>query len=80
MNLLQFIKTAAPHSKYLYHTGRTLHGAIGLSEVRRLYDEGMVDLVQRRADNGWDYIMVFRRHKANIQKGWRFADAELTVR
>jgi hypothetical protein len=80
MNLLQFIKTAEPHSAYVYQTGPTLHGAIGLSEVRSRYDDGMVDLVQRRADKGWDYIMVFRRHKANIPKGWRFADAELQVK
>lgn len=34
--------------------------------VRRLYDAGRVDLVQRRVDNGFAYIAIFRYQTAKI--------------
>ena len=45
--------------------------------VRRLYDAGRVDLVQRRVDNGFAYIAIFRYQTAKISSFNTFRDAGL---
>lgn len=45
--------------------------------MRRLYDEGRAELVQRRVPEGFDYIVQIRRNPVKVPNFWRFADAGL---
>ena len=51
-----------------YHLGASLKGcnAAHLAQVRRLYDAGRVDLVQKRVDEGFAYVAQFRRQHAKV--------------
>lgn len=52
---------AEPGTSVVYHEGQGIAGAIALEHIRRLYDEGRVDLAQRRSSKGFQYIVQFRR-------------------
>lgn len=71
------LESAAPGTAIVYHTGVKLTDCPVLKDVRRLYDEGRAELVQRRVPEGFDYIVQIRRNPVKIRNFWRFADAGL---
>lgn len=71
------LAAATPGSSVVYHVGTRLAGCEHLDQVRRLYDAGRVELVQRRVDDGFAYIAQFRRNPIKLPAYWRFADAGL---
>lgn len=68
---------AVPGQSVVYHTGAKLSGCAHVRDVRRLYDAGKVDLVQRRVPEGFDYIAIFRRSPARIGFYNTFSEAGL---
>ena len=71
------LQAATPGSSVVYHVGVRLAGCKHVDQVRRLYDAGRVELVQRRVDEGFAYIAQFRRRPVKLPAYWRFADAGL---
>lgn len=71
------LESAAPGTAIVYHTGAKLADCPVLKDVRRLYDEGRAELVQRRVPEGFDYIVQIRRNPVKVLNLWRFADAGL---
>ena len=71
------LQAATPGSSVVYHVGARLAGCKHVDQVRRLYDAGRVELVQRRVDEGFAYIAQFRRNPIKLPAYWRFADAGL---
>lgn len=71
------LQAATPGSSVVYHVGARLAGCKHVDQVRRLYDAGRVELVQRRVDEGFAYIAQFRRNPVKLPAHWRFADAGL---
>lgn len=71
------LQAATPGSSVVYHVGASLAGCKHVDQVRRLYDAGRVELVQRRVDEGFAYIAQFRRNPVKLPAYWRFADAGL---
>lgn len=71
------LQRATPGTAIIYHTGATLAGCPVLKNVRRLYDEGRAELVQRRVPEGFAYIVQIRRNPVKVLNSWRFADAGL---
>ena len=71
------LERASAGTSVIYHVGVNLKGVPNVGLVRRLYDAGRVDLVQRRVDDGFAYIAQFRRNPVKLPAYWRFADAGL---
>lgn len=71
------LQAATPGTSVVYHVGARLAGCKHVDQVRRLYDAGRVELVQRRVDEGFAYIAQFRRNPDKRLAYWRFADAGL---
>lgn len=71
------LQAATLGSSVVYHVGARLAGCKHVDQVRRLYDAGRVELVQRRVDEGFAYIAQFRRNPVKLPAYWRFADAGL---
>lgn len=71
------LERATAGTSVIYHVGVNLKGAPNVGLVRRLYDAGRVELVQRRVDDGFAYIAQFRRNPIKLPAYWRFADAGL---
>ncbi len=71
------LQAATPGSSVVYHVGARLTGCKHVDQVRRLYDAGRVELVQRRVDEGFAYIAQFRRSPVKLPVYGRFADAGL---
>ena len=47
--------------------------------VRQLYNQGLVELYQRRAGIGFAYCMVKRAKRAILPEGWGFKPEHLTA-
>lgn len=71
------LERASAGTSVIYHVGVNLKGVRNVEMVRRLYDAGRVDLVQRRVDNGFAYIAIFRYQTAKISSFNTFRDAGL---
>ncbi len=67
MSISQALASAKPGAAVTYHLNASLKGCPHLDQVRRLYDKGHVDLVQKRVvDGGFAYIAQFRRTIAKV--------------
>lgn len=71
------LKSAAPGTAIVYHTGANLKGCRHTAKVRQLYDAGLAELVQARVPEGFAYIVQIRRNPVKVPNFWRFADAGL---
>ena len=71
------LAAATAGTSVIYHVGVNLKGVPNVGLVRRLYDAGRVELVQRRVDNGFAYIAIFRYQTAKISSFNTFRDAGL---
>lgn len=71
------LQAATPGSSVVYHVGARLAGCKHVDQVRRLYDAGRVELVQRRVDEGFAYIAIFRYKPAKISSFNTFRDVGL---
>lgn len=71
------LQVAAPGSSVVYHVGARLAGCQHVDQVRRLYDAGRVELVQRRVDGGFEYIAQFRRTISPLASYATFREAGL---
>lgn len=66
-----------PGSRVVYHTGTSLKQCRYTRRVRELYDMGRVDLVQKRVEQGFAYIAIFRRSAVRRVPIRTFRDAGL---
>lgn len=70
MSPKQWCASASPGERLVYHSSCSLAlvgGGPVIQDVRDLYDEGLIDLVQKRGSYGkFDYIAVKRRTRAKI--------------
>ncbi|GLT02953.1 hypothetical protein GCM10007897_43840 [Sphingobium jiangsuense] len=75
--LTHWYTAASPGDRITYATARnvTLHPTQEVREARKLYDQGKVDLVQRRVTGGYEYIAVKRRVPAKVEYENSFAAA-----
>lgn len=65
----QWHPSAHPGTSLVYHrgTGGWLPKTQAVRDVRRLYDQGLVDLVQRRVSGGFEYVAIKRWRRAKVR-------------
>lgn len=74
-DLDSWAKRAYPGERVRYASGTAgfLPKTRLVTQARALYDEGMIDLVQKRSSTGYEYLAVKRRRKAEIRRENTFA-------
>lgn len=81
-----FEKCAKPGDTLVYFTGLSVPEALAnassptlrsvINLVRRLANDGQVDLVQARCSGGFEYRAIWRRRHRPIEKAFQFEMAE----
>lgn len=75
------MENARPGDQFQYFKGSHLPGERALSnlrEIRKAYDDGLIDLVQRRVSkDNFAYVAIRRNHHAKIPDSFRFASRQL---
>lgn len=70
----KWIRDAKPGEELIYCSGEEMKRDSATSRMlRRFYDEGKIELYQRRARGGFDYIAFKRREAARVPREYQFA-------
>ena len=73
-SVAEWVTDARPNDKFIYHIGKALPArpTKSIKEIRRLYNDGEICLVQRRIapapDGEFEYIAVRRRYRSRPKR------------